>query len=102
MLVARCCLWCTHHPQGCWHRGALPLSASGHPAQQLVSGVQVMLDRGRFKDPIARGLATAGCAHGLGTAAIASECVPCCKLCAPSHACLLACLLATQIMHQDD
>ena len=35
--------------------------------------VQALLNRGRFNDPIARGLAMAGCAHGLGTAAIASE-----------------------------
>ena len=36
--------------------------------------VQPLLDRCAFRDPIARGLATAGSAHGLGTAALARKC----------------------------
>ena len=36
--------------------------------------LQPLLDRCAFRDPIARGLATAGSAHGLGTAALARKC----------------------------
>lgn len=35
--------------------------------------MQALLDLFRFQDPIARGLATAGSAHGLGTAALARK-----------------------------
>ena len=35
--------------------------------------VQLLLDRFRFTDPIARGLGTAGSSHGLGTAALSSK-----------------------------
>ncbi len=38
------------------------------------------MNRFGFADPIARGLATAGSAHGLGTAALARKCAPRVKL----------------------
>ncbi|CAG9466097.1 unnamed protein product [Pedinophyceae sp. YPF-701] len=44
---------------------------------------QTLLDRFKFKDPIVRGLATAGSSHGLGTAALAAkepEALPYCAL----------------------
>ena len=64
---------------------ALPIAAQLHaPASITAAGVcltgvlganfvQALLDVFRFKDPIARGLATAGSAHGLGTAALARK-----------------------------
>ena len=64
---------------------ALPIAAQLHaPASITAAGVcltgvlganfvQALLDLFRFKDPIARGLATAGSAHGLGTAALARK-----------------------------
>ncbi|XP_047323707.1 plastidal glycolate/glycerate translocator 1, chloroplastic [Impatiens glandulifera] len=45
--------------------------------------VQVVLDKLRFQDPIARGLATASSAHGLGTAALSAkepEALPFCAI----------------------
>ncbi|KAL1834387.1 hypothetical protein ACET3Z_004038 [Daucus carota] len=45
--------------------------------------VQVMLDKFRFDDPIARGIATASSAHGLGTAALSAkepEALPFCAI----------------------
>ncbi len=39
-------------------------------------GAQPLLTRCAFRDPIARGLATAGSAHGLGTAALSRRCPP--------------------------
>ena len=33
---------------------------------------QILLNAGKFTDPIARGLSTSGAAHGLGTAAMAA------------------------------
>ncbi len=33
---------------------------------------QILLNAGKFDDPIARGLSTSGAAHGLGTAAMAA------------------------------
>lgn len=67
---------------------ALPIAAQlGAPAPIVAAGVcltgllganfaQMLLNRFGFSDPIARGLATAGSAHGLGTAALARKCVP--------------------------
>ena len=67
---------------------ALPIAAQLHaPASITAAGVcltgllganfvQALLDLFRFRDPIARGLATAGSAHGLGTAALARKRVP--------------------------
>ena len=64
---------------------ALPIAAQLHaPASITAAGVcltgvlganfvQALLDLFRFRDPIARGLATAGSAHGLGTAALARK-----------------------------
>lgn len=64
---------------------ALPMAAQlNAPAAITVAGValsgllganfgQSIMTRVGYKDPIARGLAQAGAAHGLGTAAIASE-----------------------------
>ena len=37
------------------------------------NSVQLLLNRLGHKDPIARGLATAGASHGLGTAALAGK-----------------------------
>ncbi|KAK9807442.1 hypothetical protein WJX73_007719 [Symbiochloris irregularis] len=74
---------------------ALPMAAALHaPAGICVAGValsgllganfgQAILSRFGFRDPIARGLSQAGAAHGLGTAAIASdepEALPFCAL----------------------
>ncbi|KAL6985663.1 Plastidal glycolate/glycerate translocator 1, chloroplastic [Sarracenia purpurea var. burkii] len=45
--------------------------------------VQAMLDKFRFRDPIARGIATASSAHGLGTAALSAkepEALPFCAI----------------------
>ncbi|KAL3738609.1 hypothetical protein ACJRO7_020050 [Eucalyptus globulus] len=45
--------------------------------------VQAMLDRLKFRDPIARGIATASSAHGLGTAALSAkepEALPFCAI----------------------
>ncbi|EOY25275.1 Inner membrane protein yohK isoform 2 [Theobroma cacao] len=45
--------------------------------------VQAMLDKLRFRDPIARGIATASSAHGLGTAALSAkepEALPFCAI----------------------
>lgn len=68
---------------------ALPIAAQlGAPAPIVAAGVcltgllganfaQALLNRFGFSDPIARGLATAGSAHGLGTAALARKCAPC-------------------------
>lgn len=45
--------------------------------------VRLLLDAGRFKDPIARGLAAAAAAHGFGTAALSArepETLPYCAL----------------------
>lgn len=45
--------------------------------------VQTMLDKLRFRDPIARGIATASSAHGLGTAALSAkepEALPFCAI----------------------
>ncbi|KAL3139383.1 hypothetical protein ABBQ38_003717 [Trebouxia sp. C0009 RCD-2024] len=44
---------------------------------------QILLNAGKFTDPIARGLSTSGAAHGLGTAAMAAtepEALPFCAL----------------------
>jgi len=74
---------------------ALPIAASlGAPASIAAAGVvltgllganfaQALLTRAGYSDPIARGLATAGAAHGLGTAALARsepEALPFCAL----------------------
>ena len=37
------------------------------------NSVQILLDKLGYKDPIARGLATAGASHGLGTAALSGK-----------------------------
>lgn len=37
------------------------------------NSVQLLLDKTGYKDPIARGLATAGASHGLGTAALSGK-----------------------------
>ena len=62
---------------------ALPIGAAlDAPGAIVAAGVvltgllgancaQVLLSRAGFRDPITRGLATAGAAHGLGTAALA-------------------------------
>ena len=67
---------------------ALPIAAQlSAPAPIVAAGVcltgllganfaQLLLNKFGFKDPIARGLATAGSAHGLGTAALARKYVP--------------------------
>jgi putative effector of murein hydrolase len=67
---------------------ALPIAAQlNAPAPIVAAGVcltgllganyaQTLLNRFGFRDPIARGLATAGSAHGLGTAALARKCAP--------------------------
>ena len=74
---------------------ALPLAqALGAPAPIAAAGVvltgllgancaQALLDAAGYRDPIARGLATAGAAHGLGTAALARsepDALPFCAL----------------------
>ncbi|EIE23379.1 hypothetical protein COCSUDRAFT_15440, partial [Coccomyxa subellipsoidea C-169] len=74
---------------------ALPIATQlGAPAPIVAAGVcltgllganfaQSLLNRFGFSDPIARGLATAGSAHGLGTAALARnepEALPFCAL----------------------
>lgn len=74
---------------------ALPIAqALGAPASIAAAGVvltgllgancaQALLDAAGYKDPIARGLATAGAAHGLGTAALARsepDALPFCAL----------------------
>lgn len=74
---------------------ALPIAAQlGAPASIAAAGVvltgllgancaQTLLDAARYTDPIARGLATAGAAHGLGTAALARsepDALPFCAL----------------------
>ena len=64
---------------------ALPIAAQLHaPASIAAAGValtgllgsnsvQLLLDKLGYKDPIARGLATAGASHGLGTAALSGK-----------------------------
>ena len=37
------------------------------------NSVQLLLDKAGYRDPIARGLATAGASHGLGTAALSGK-----------------------------
>ncbi len=74
---------------------ALPIAeALGAPASIAAAGVvltgllgancaQALLDAAGYRDPIARGLATAGAAHGLGTAALARsepDALPFCAL----------------------
>ena len=74
---------------------ALPIAqALGAPAPIAAAGVvltgllgancaQALLDAAGYRDPIARGLATAGAAHGLGTAALARsepDALPFCAL----------------------
>ena len=74
---------------------ALPIAATlGAPASIAAAGVvltgllganfaQALLTKAGYADPIARGLATAGAAHGLGTAALARsepEALPFCAL----------------------
>jgi putative effector of murein hydrolase len=74
---------------------ALPIAAQlGAPASIAAAGVVLtgllgancaaaLLDAGGYRDPIARGLATAGAAHGLGTAALARsepDALPFCAL----------------------
>lgn len=74
---------------------ALPIAQTlGAPASITAAGVvltgllgancaQALLDAAGYKDPIARGLATAGAAHGLGTAALARsepDALPFCAL----------------------
>lgn len=74
---------------------ALPIAqALGAPASIAAAGVvltgllgancaQALLDFAGYRDPIARGLATAGAAHGLGTAALARsepDALPFCAL----------------------
>jgi len=74
---------------------ALPIAQTlGAPASIAAAGVvltgllgancaQALLDATGYKDPIARGLATAGAAHGLGTAALARsepDALPFCAL----------------------
>ena len=85
---------------------ALPIAAQLHaPASITAAGVcltgllganfvQALLDLFRFKDPIARGLATAGSAHGLGTAALARKWVLplCTALCATVNCLLASCV----------
>ena len=79
---------------------ALPIAAQlSAPAPIVAAGVcltgllganfaQLLLNRFGFKDPIARGLATAGSAHGLGTAALARKCAP-----SPYTGCCPGCIL---------
>ena len=64
---------------------ALPIAAQLHaPASITAAGValtgllgsnsvQLLLNKLGYHDPIARGLATAGASHGLGTAALAGK-----------------------------
>ena len=74
---------------------ALPIAQTlGAPASICAAGVvltgllgancaQALLDAAGYRDPIARGLATAGAAHGLGTAALARsepDALPFCAL----------------------
>lgn len=74
---------------------ALPIAQTlGAPASIAAAGVvltgllgancaQALLDAAGYRDPIARGLATAGAAHGLGTAALARsepDALPFCAL----------------------
>lgn len=78
---------------------ALPIAAQLETTQPAVTAaavvltgllganfVQVLLSKFGFQDPIARGLATAGAAHGLGTAALAAKEPNALPFCALSYA----------------
>jgi putative effector of murein hydrolase len=63
----------------------LPICAAAVVLTGLVGAAlaQKLLDAGGYKDPVTRGLSTAGSAHGLGTAALAAsepEALPFCAL----------------------
>lgn len=63
----------------------IPVTAAAVVLTGLIGAAtaQKLLDSGKFKDPVTRGLSTAGSAHGLGTAALAAaepEALPFCAL----------------------